>query len=523
MPLSRGISLIGSLLLAPAGFGTAAHFLKSYYRDIMNFEGAYFIVEAITELYDKGIPKIPEEVLKSAKEIAEQLEKEKQSKSQNGVNSSSSASWTLSSSSTSSNGISQDQTQGEEIFSNGGKKKYWCRLFDYTVSKNGGGRIENVKLQYDPYCDLFKIITINSNSTSELQKASKNENLEDYLNPQVLDIKEINQKINKLEEAKLKSNSEFQKGAFYVLKVDKNSIPNINVNTIIELSEEPKNLSERFLKQKYHKKIAALRVRAPLIGDISQNVKFEFKNSYPSSMLLVQELSDNVDSILISDSNLQAQAQEKVPYYYLKRQNENSHLNKGKGLDNLNVLNIWEFPKFLIGKSSSPNLNKLDLRFAEKIDLDKFGKKDELKSWWGDITKWFWNSNPSNQGNYYLIRTSDSYWDYKINEKIDLFKVMKPKNGKKEEEKEKNDEKKLSSFKIVAGIISQLPLSTKCSLEKFNWKDKLAYPEIFLMEIESKKNKNSLNPEDRFCDEVNNSIPPSSIILMGYNLSEKTA
>ncbi|AGX89040.1 hypothetical protein [Mycoplasma parvum] len=91
MSFLKGASLIGSLLLAPAGFGTAAHFLKSYYRDIMNFEGAYFIVEAITDLYDKGIPKIPDSVLKEAKKIAEDLEREKSKNSQNGNTSNSSS------------------------------------------------------------------------------------------------------------------------------------------------------------------------------------------------------------------------------------------------------------------------------------------------------------------------------------------------------------------------------------------------------------------------------------------------
>ncbi|AGX89041.1 hypothetical protein [Mycoplasma parvum] len=366
---------------------------------------------------------------------------------------------------------------------------------------------------------MFNLIPIKPQQNKNLVESSSemklNWNSENYFKPQVLDIKEINNKINNLKNVELKNNSDFQKGGFYVLKVDKNKIPSIRVNTQIELSETPKERI-RFPEQKYHQKIATLKVKAPLVGDILQKVPFKFDVSYPSSMLLVKKINHDSSLVKTSGEKNSSNNKEKIYSYFLKNNNKT---NQDLNLQKVGVLGIWEFPDFLTSsKSSTSDLSGLDLRFAKKVDYANLkGNSHNNNSSWLDIIL----GKEKNKEGYYLIRTDNSYWNYKIKDKINLFRVERKENQENQTNSEdaSKQEENLTNFEIVSGVISQIPLSRTCSLKKFTIQDELKNPIIIWEKIQNKvSTKGTIDPEEKFCEENNENISPSTMILMGYNL-----
>ncbi|RAO95099.1 hypothetical protein DNK47_01690, partial [Mycoplasma wenyonii] len=311
MPSQRGLKLLLSVLGFPAGAGTIAYTLSGRYTSLMNFDGTFFLVKATQELYDDGIPKVPKDVQDAMDWVLGRKDTEYKS-SGNGQARRRKKRETEQQSQTPQVTSSDSTTQEEkpEIFADDSKKKkYWCRYFDYS-----GGR-DNVIMQYDPFCTLYNVFDLKSLNSS-LQQASTDTTSQIQNKQITVKLEDFQAKTEDLEKKRLKSNAEFKKGGFYVLKLDKNKIPQANSTFTIEITKPGK---DKWRAEKtYQPKISAVKIQAQLTGDPFDSVKLIFSNPLPSSRLLVKKVNETVTVVDSSELSTSPPSEDEDASYYFK-------------------------------------------------------------------------------------------------------------------------------------------------------------------------------------------------------------
>ncbi|CBZ40516.1 hypothetical protein, weakly similar to ciliary adhesin protein P97 [Mycoplasma suis KI3806] len=593
MALWRGAKLAASLLLAPSGAGIGTHLLNTYYTSIMTFDGEFFLVQAVEDLFDTGIPHIPEDIITKAEEVAKQLQQAKQQEQQQQQQ----ESQVQEQGSQVKSKLEEIKKKREENLKNQqifGEKKYWCRYFEYSRADSGTG-IKDVTMEYDPNCKIYKIFPLNkedqnpqqqtlqvsrvsggSSSSSSTSSSSssipQSQQKKSNLGPQVFDISQINTRGQQLKNLELKNNDDYQKGAFYLLKLDKSKITKANSMIKIELAKKPDNVN-KYSENQYHEKITTLQLKAPLMGDKSQDVDFEFKNSaFPASLLLVKkskaqqqlqiaqqaegssnqgkksEGTPNQGKKAEGTQNQGKKEEEPRKVYELKNSTNEERKKKlpnqpqQKFEEKVGVNGIWRFPLIPVTEKGA-DLSGLDMRLMYKLDEKKYSelnKNDENKNSWGNlllnlVTGIFtWGSEE-----YYLVGTNNKFWNYQVGDQIQLLESTQKNQSEQTSQVSDNsgggggggspssspsqaaEEKQLVSFEIVAGVVADKPLSSKCYSEKLGLMETFSF-DLFSQRVQRRitngsGNNHSWDPDENFCEPINESIPPSTIILVGRN------
>ncbi|AFO52060.1 hypothetical protein MHLP_02400 [Candidatus Mycoplasma haematolamae str. Purdue] len=530
MSLFRATKLIGSLVVVPGGIGTSTHFLAELYPSLMNYEGNFFLVKATQELYDNGIPEIPTSVTQSVEKIVQAL---KSAQSQTSQVQAASSQQSSDSSKYQIIQVSSEASspQQKEIFS---EKKYWCRYFDYSRGP------AHAIMQYDRNCTLYNIFNVGGSAagtpvaqlaSSSLSQTSSQPS-QGVPKPEIIDISQINTKSSSLDSTKLKSNSQFKKGAFYLLELDKTKIPGVNPFYHIELTEEGPNTwgTERT----YHKKITTLKVKAPLTGNTREKMKFSFAGNLPSSLLLLKKVANGTQAVAfqaggppaeqVSESSESSSSQDQQYSYILKRENET----QGQSQDHVTVLNMYTVP---VKGSQGESLKSLDLTLLDKVSYKPWEKQaeDDGKSSnnGSSITSLLGNMIwsligpalvPKESEKYYLVKTVSDFWKYNKGEKVTFYKVTetpKPSRRRRNTETQSAQERKetqLAKFEVVTGLLAHVATPLRC-LPPGDWLSTTAlrlqkpgFRESGKLYTEAK------NPE--FCKNKNN-LPPYTIILLG--------
>lgn len=326
----------------------------------MNFDGRFFLVKATQELYDTGIPKVPKDVREAAEWI---LEKEKVENSKGkGGKSSRKKRETKNQPLTPTSASPEKEQEKPEIFEDDSKnKKYWCRYFDYS-----GGK-DNVIMQYDPFCTLYNVFDLEDLNSSPQQAGTSNTDQNKQI---TIKLNDFQNKTKDLETKRLKKNSEFKRGGFYVLRLDKNKIPNVNSTFTIEITQPG---TDKWKAEKtYQPKISEVKIQAKLTGDPLDSVKLTFSDPFPSSRLLVKKVKDEtitVDSPTDSTAQSPSSDDEDTAYYFK---------NSTNGEEKLYVEHAWSF-----GNGSQVQGTKVNVSTQKQ-------KFRFIYFRWGSIEK-FWN------------------------------------------------------------------------------------------------------------------------------------
>ncbi|AHC40372.1 hypothetical protein OVS_02910 [Mycoplasma ovis str. Michigan] len=512
MSFPKGLRLAFSFLGIPAGIGVGAHQITDYYSSLMDFSGTFFLVKVTEGLFDKGIPVVPKDVEKAVDAILKQkqqaleLIKKKRIRplledldddladqsEEDGHTTNRVRRETTGNIIQQVSEISQvSQTSTQQIFG-AGERKFWCRYFDYS-----GGK-ENVILEYDPYCTMYNIFDVKGGAGAKKVDTSTS-NAETNV---VINLTGLQGKTSSLVGKELKSNDEFKKNGYYLLKLDKTKIPNANSSFTIELSEpgDGKRHSERV----YHKKIATLKIQAELNGDPWEDVKFNFPSALPSSQLILKKVENviatTVDSSSSSSSSSSPSEGEDVSYYF-KSSNGNP--------DKLFVEEAWSLGSN--GGSSSGGGTGGVSELSKKFDLSSLDKEplEGFKSDQGKKAEGAQNGD----NKHYLFNNYSDFWNYKVGDMITLYKSTQSKaRRKRREAAETGKEEAQATFQVVSGALTYSYLSPRCVTKenkaKKEFKPNLRKESGGLLEIEAAKKKG-------YC-KVKEGLPNHLLILIGY-------
>lgn len=495
MPSQRGLKLLLSVLAFPAGTGAIAHTLSGHYRSLMNFDGTFFLVQATEELYDSGIPKVPKDVEKAVEWM---LERKRIDKIGDEIGNSQSSKLNLKPRSTSDNSATKEQDK-PEIFKddNKEKKNYWCRYFDYS-----GGK-DNVIMQYDPFCTLYNIFEAPDPAIQLKQVSAGSTSQNQNHKQQTIKLSDFQNKTEDLETKRLKSNNEFKRGGFYILKLDKNKIPRANSTFTIEITKP--GIDKWNSERTYQPKISSVRIQAQLTGDPADNVELTFSNSWPSSRLIVKRVTENsagtiVDTPSETTSSSSSTDNEEATSYYFKHSNNSND-------EKLHIEHAWSFgSKTQSGISSGPTVTtntkdeKFDLSTLDRAPLKNFVNNAQSPQ------------QTTSEEKHYLFKSVSDFWKYNVGDKIDLYKSIKPKNG--QVQTLETEETKIGTFEIVAGALVNLSRS----LIRCVRKDQLSKKTEFKPNLQQEEGLLIASSEDIEKDYCNKDGAPSTVlILLGYN------